>query len=183
MHICISKLTTIGPDKCLSPGRRQAIIWTNADIFSIGPLGTNFSEILIPIHTFSFKKMHLEMSSGKCRPFCLRLNVLSNHEHNKKVIITPKRCLRVVWGLLLRYDISKGLLYANISCYKCHAYLHTTAIHGFKEWRKLGVIFGVDVSTTLYEQRSQRDVTTLCGDVKRCGPGIAPLLNVGAVFQ
>ena len=31
----------------LSPGRRQAIIWTNAGILSIEPLGTNFSEIWI----------------------------------------------------------------------------------------------------------------------------------------
>ena len=32
---------------------------TNAGILFIGPLETNFSEILIEIHTFSFKKMHL----------------------------------------------------------------------------------------------------------------------------
>ena len=31
-HICVSKLTTIGSDNGLSPGRRQAIIWTNAGI-------------------------------------------------------------------------------------------------------------------------------------------------------
>ena len=34
------------------------------------------SEILIAIHTSSFKKMHLKMSSGKWRSFCLGLNVL-----------------------------------------------------------------------------------------------------------
>ena len=49
---------------CLSPGRRQAIIWTNAGILLIRTLGTNFSEILSEIHVFSFKKMHLQMSSG-----------------------------------------------------------------------------------------------------------------------
>ena len=75
-HICVSKLTTIGSDNGLSPGRRQANIWTNAGILSIGSLGTNFSEILIEIYTFSFKKMHLKMSFGKLRPFCLGLNVL-----------------------------------------------------------------------------------------------------------
>ena len=42
----------------------------------IGPLGTNFSEILIEILTFSFKKMRLKVSSAKRRPFCLGLNVL-----------------------------------------------------------------------------------------------------------
>ena len=67
-HICVNKLTIIGPDNGLSPGRRQAIIWTNDGILLIGPLGTNFSEILIEIDTFSFKKMHLKMSSRKWRP-------------------------------------------------------------------------------------------------------------------
>ena len=73
-YICVNKLTIIGSDNGLSPGRRQAIIWTNAGILFIGPLGTNFSEILI--QTFSFKKMYLKMSSGKWRPSCLSLNVL-----------------------------------------------------------------------------------------------------------
>ena len=47
-HICVNKLTIIGSDNGLSPGRRQAIIWTNAGILLIGPLGTN-NEILIEI--------------------------------------------------------------------------------------------------------------------------------------
>ena len=78
-HICVSDLTSIGSDNGLSPGRRQAIIWTNDGILLIGPLGTNFSEILIVIQTFSFKKMHLKMSSAKWRPFCLGLNELKWH--------------------------------------------------------------------------------------------------------
>ena len=76
-HICVSKLTIIGPDNGLSPGRHQAIIGINAGILLIRPLGTNFSEILIGIQTFSFKKMYLKMSSAKWRPFCLGLNVLT----------------------------------------------------------------------------------------------------------
>ena len=75
-HICIGNLTIIGSDNGLSPGRRQAIIWTNAEILLIGPLGTNFSEIQIGIQAFSDKKMHLNMLSAKWRPFCLGLNVL-----------------------------------------------------------------------------------------------------------
>ena len=75
-HICVSKLTTVGSDNGLSPGRRQAIIWTNARILLIGPLGTSGSGILIGIQTFSFRKMHLKISSAKWRPFCLDLNVL-----------------------------------------------------------------------------------------------------------
>ena len=48
-HICVNELTIIGSDNGLSPCRRQAIIWTNARILLIGPLGTNLSEILIEI--------------------------------------------------------------------------------------------------------------------------------------
>ena len=45
MHIYVSKLTTIGSDNGLSPGQHQAIIWTNAGILLIDPLGKNFNEI------------------------------------------------------------------------------------------------------------------------------------------
>ena len=75
-HICISNLAFIGSDNGLSPGRRQAIIWTNDGIMLVGLLGRNFGEILIEILTFSFKKMRLKVSSAKRRPFCLGLNVL-----------------------------------------------------------------------------------------------------------
>ena len=53
----------IGSDNGLSPGRYHAIIWTNAGILLIGPLGTNFNEILITIYAFSFTKIHLKMLS------------------------------------------------------------------------------------------------------------------------
>ena len=68
-HICVSKLTIIGSANGLSPGRRQAIIWTNAGILLIRPLGTNFNEILIEMLTFSFMKMCLKVSSAKCVHF------------------------------------------------------------------------------------------------------------------
>ena len=42
-HICVGNLTIIGSDNGLSPGRRQAITWTNVGILLIGPQGTNFS--------------------------------------------------------------------------------------------------------------------------------------------
>ena len=75
-HICVDEYANIGSDNGLSPNRRQTIIWTNVGILLIEPLWTNFNETLIEIHTFSFRKMHLKMSSGKSRPFCLGLNVL-----------------------------------------------------------------------------------------------------------
>ena len=76
-HICVSEIIIIGADNGLLPGWRQAIIWTNAGILLIGPLGINFSEILIEINTISFNKMHLKMSPAKWRLFRLGLNVLT----------------------------------------------------------------------------------------------------------
>ena len=75
-HKCVSKLTTIGSDNGLSPGWRQANIWTNAWILLIRTLGTKFSEISSEIHTFSFKKMHLkivvcEMAAILPQPQCV----------------------------------------------------------------------------------------------------------------
>ena len=62
-HICVVKLTIIGSDNGLSPGRRQAIIWTNDGMLLIGTLGTNFSEIRIKIQNFSFENVVCEMAS------------------------------------------------------------------------------------------------------------------------
>ena len=75
-HLCVDYLTIIGSDNGLSPGRRQAIIWINAGILLIGPLGINFREMLIEIKTFPFKKMRLKVSSAKRWPFCFGINVL-----------------------------------------------------------------------------------------------------------
>ena len=119
VHICISKPTIIGSDNGLSPDRRQAVIWTNAGILLIGPLGTNSSEILIKILAFSFKKMHLKMSSAKWRPFRLGLNVLSHYCYNS---ISAQwdfsmsgfsRTWCVIMGLLLE---SHQVTTCNISC-------------------------------------------------------------------
>ena len=80
-HICVSKITITGSDNGLSSCRRQANIETNTGILVAGPLRTNFSEIVIEIHIFSWKKIHFKLSSGNWRPFCLGLNEL-NHRHS-----------------------------------------------------------------------------------------------------
>ena len=62
-HIYASvNLAIIDADDGFSPNRRQDIIWTDAWILSIGPLGTKFSDFWIEIQQFSLKKMHV-----KCR--------------------------------------------------------------------------------------------------------------------
>ena len=98
-HICISKLAIIVSDNGFSPDWRQGIIWTNAGILSIAPLGTTFSEILIDIYISSFAKMHLKISSGNWQPFCLGLNMLTFHMTNWGSCrwgCTPKEWVR--WG-------------------------------------------------------------------------------------
>ena len=97
-HICIGKLTVIGWDNGLLPGRCQAIIWTNAGILLIGTLGIYFSEILCKIYTFSFMKMHLNMSSAKWWVFCLCLDVLN-----------------YCWSLLIKEDPVDCDIYNNSS--------------------------------------------------------------------
>ena len=76
-HICVRNLTIIGSDDCLSPGRCHAIIWTDAGILLIWSSETDFNENLIKNHTFSFKTICLKMSSGRWRPLCLGLHVLT----------------------------------------------------------------------------------------------------------
>ena len=104
-HICVGNLTIIGSENGLSPERHQAIIWTNAGILLIVPLGTNFSEISIGIQTFSFKKMHFkmslvcEMASILFRPQCVEVDLLSR-------TLNCQRQLHVCVQLCVRWDAS-----------------------------------------------------------------------------
>ena len=101
-HICVRKLTVIGSDNGLSPGRRQAIIWSNTGILLIWPLGINFNDVLIEIYIFSFKKMHLKLSSAKWHPCCLGLNVLNT--------VTSWVCAEVMTHVLFSVDFTSFIL-------------------------------------------------------------------------
>ena len=144
--MCVGKLTINGSDNGLLPGRRQAIIWTNAGILLIGPLGTNFSEILIRIQTFSFKKLHLKMSSAKWRLFCLGLNELrqwyidvSVNTITAIVYIYPKLDEN---ALLRSQEITKCM----IICVKI--WLYTMRLH-WKGWFSVAMSFsGITALTT-----------------------------------
>ena len=133
-HICVNKLTIIGSDNGLLPGRCQAIIWTNAGILLIGPLGTNFIEISIKIHSSSFNKMHGKMPSRKFRPFCLSLNLLKSQIYvlsvaqNQRLCHTfSKRGPETIWDALEHdyWRYHKYLLHPNQPnlCEKCN-FLH-----------------------------------------------------------
>ena len=54
--------SAFGTGKGLWPVRCQDITWTIADLLSIAPIGTHFSEISIRIQSFSFKNMRLKFS-------------------------------------------------------------------------------------------------------------------------
>ena len=123
-HICVGKLTIIGSDNGLSPERRQAIIWTNAGILLIGPLGTNFSEILVAIQTFSLKKIRLKMPSAKCCSFRLGLNVLTFEKEsrfalNKNIYIYIQTANgpQDGWNLVLSDFVD------SVLCMLCYPYL------------------------------------------------------------
>ena len=121
-HICFSKQTIIGSDNGLSPGRRQAIIRTNAGILLIWTMGTNFSEILSEIHTFSFKKMLLKMSSAKWWQFCLSLNVLNAHSSKY-----------AIWHINFGHDcFSLYLVLLSSESYLNQWFLITSEIYFFK---------------------------------------------------
>ena len=113
-HICVSKLTIIGSDNGFLLDRRQAIIWTSAGLLLIGPLGTPFSEILIEILTFSFKKMRLKVSSAKRRPFCLGLNVLT------MLVVRDAQCHATVQCITcVRNTICCYINYTFLICNPC----------------------------------------------------------------
>ena len=105
-HICVSQIITIVSDNGLSPDRRQAIIWNNDGILSFGPVERHFSEILIEIYAFSFKKMNLKMSSGKWRPSCPGLNVL---------IYEPQLCSVSYAAHHMGNTVSRKNVWENIS--------------------------------------------------------------------
>ena len=81
--ICVSKSTTIGSDNSLSPDRHQAIIWTNIGILLIGPLGTNFSEILIEIYVV-WKMVAILSQLQYVNTWSLWEDELSNNEETKR---------------------------------------------------------------------------------------------------
>ena len=124
-HICVGKPITIGSDSGLSPERRQAIIWTNAGILLIGPLGTNFSEILTGIQIFSLKKNPFEnvvwkMASILYRSQCVKWQQSSRYDDR----FVSMKCLQrtnnhpvlssaVYWDNILRYGWIWGHNFTN----------------------------------------------------------------------
>ena len=93
-YICVGDLTTIGSDNGLSPGRRQAIIWTNAWILLIGPSG--FGNKLqwnlnrnpnIFIQENSFESVVCEIAAILSWPQCVKSgNLFASYRFVKDII-------------------------------------------------------------------------------------------------
>ena len=77
-HICVNKLINIWYVNILSPGRRQAIVWTNVGILLIAPLGIKFSEILVEIYIYIYT--------------FIPENVFENVVRKLAVILTQPQC-------------------------------------------------------------------------------------------
>ena len=113
VHTCVSKPTIIGRDNGLSPGRRQAIIWTNTGIMLIVSVGTNSGEILIKILTVSLKKKRFK------RVVCEVVTILTT-------LSVP--CVHEWWVFWTRLPFVSGrmiTLSSNVRrLYMCKAFLH-----------------------------------------------------------
>ena len=82
-HVCVTKLTIIGSHNGLKPDRCQAIIWNNAGILLVSPLGTHFRAeyqskfIYILIQESAFENVVWKTAAILSRPQCVDLKVAS----------------------------------------------------------------------------------------------------------
>ena len=126
-HICVSKLIIISPDNGLSPGRRQAIIWTNAGILLIGPLGTNFSKILIEILTFSLKKNVFYSAVCEIAPFLSRPQCVNHWNFSTlcgHLPLTPSPVEGMDSFILYSRRVLCHVIYHYVSGIKCRIHCH-----------------------------------------------------------
>ena len=146
----------------MSPNRRRVIILTNAALLSIGPWGTNLSEILIEIQNFSFTKMHLKIPSAKWPPFwpwgdelmyepCTR-NKLCSFEtsipagtrRNNNVFISSKRRRR------RRFDVMKTISLRHY-CVMCPLGIDIKAGHLARKPPQRSRVIRCTCNDTLYK--------------------------------
>ena len=130
VHTCIGYLTIIGSYSGFLPSLHQVIIWTNAGILLIWPLGTNFSEILIRIHTFSFKKMHIKMLYAKWCPLSPCLDVFNNYNYICSVYCCFVSVLKNIqfklhWQWNIAYPLPNPIYDPRVWSYTGYIYIYT----------------------------------------------------------
>ena len=157
--ICVNKITIIGSYNGLSPGRRQVIIWTNAGILLIGPVGITFTEIWIEVNTFSLKEIHWKMSSAKWRSCCLGLSVskhgwisrdpnLNRHSHLSMPASVFFVCQHLVATKESLVEFTTNLRFTDDS-FKC-IFMNENVWISHNIWRKY-VLKGQNDNNTLAE--------------------------------
>ena len=110
-HICVGKLSIIGSDNVLSPGRRQAIIWTNVAILLTGHLGPNFREknnrnAHIFIQENRFENVVWKKAAISSRPQCVHMMASWWHGtfmYNDGEADSPVETNNKGWGLLSQF--------------------------------------------------------------------------------
>ena len=130
-HLCNSlrpgdayRLTFTGSDNGLSPGRRQAIIWTNAGILLIGPLARNFSENSIDnifIHENAIESVVCEMAVILPRPQCVNSRCLTGNEQWPEPLCVY--CVYILTSLGICYSVWLTKLYPEISWHTSGKYI------------------------------------------------------------
>ena len=111
--------TITGSDNGLSRGWRQAIIWASAGILSTGPLRTIFNKIFIEIYPFSFKKMHLKMSSRKWHPFLSWFQIVKYQAYRiifQKINNTKVSTIYYFWCFCLVCVVLEWILMEHLVC-------------------------------------------------------------------
>ena len=147
-HIWVSK---IGSDNGLSPERRQAIIWTSVGMLLIGPLGTNFSEILIEIYTFSFTKMQWRHnghdSVSNHQPHGCFLNRLFGRRSKKtsKLRVTGPLCGEFTGTG--EFPTQRASNAENVSIWRRH---HEYYVHSWQRREIVIISFAWHISRILY---------------------------------
>ena len=108
-HICVSKLTIIGSDNGLSPGRRQAIVWTNARILLIRPPKGRINNILALV------QIKLPWNCNRNSNVFIQENALENVVCEMASISSRPQCVK--WGCTVDHRLrSVRLCASNIAC-------------------------------------------------------------------
>ena len=135
-HICVNKLTTIVSDNGLSPGRCQAIIWTNAGILLIWPLG-NFGEIrnsYIFIQENAIEDVVWKMAAILSRPRCVKCcgmersrasNISRTLQLSRSGCLLWKQCLPVNKSLCKHHSVIPIYVWNSLGFYDVEFWNYT----------------------------------------------------------
>ena len=144
--ICNQHITSVGSDNGLSPSPRQTIIWNNAVLLSIGPIGTRFGQTMFEIH------FHSRIYIWKCRlgnygSFCLSLKV-SKGAYIYIIMISSRLIIstKISWMTFIRGHVDCQW-YAISAQYSVKIHVRSVAEIGSRR----GYFFGIDAISISFE--------------------------------